>query len=249
MNREEQPNIVKEVHEGLGTSEKAAALASHLGINAVRKQISLRYFLAFNCEGYHKQINQSSRCQKTFNRNLKVSLALKPVKMEQQVMKQVGVDLIQVPESNGFKFVIVLIDYFSKWTEIKPLSNKTAVSVAPILYKVICRHGYFKIQINNQGREFVKSVSIALRDMIGTQQHVTSAYHLQANALEMKRGIEEKAMNSIVCLQKKQKNDYDRKHATASKDCVGQKVLLRNLLRNDRKGAKMNFSWLGPYAY
>ena len=44
IDREEQLNIVKEVHEGLGTSEKAVALASHLGINAVKKQISTRFF-------------------------------------------------------------------------------------------------------------------------------------------------------------------------------------------------------------
>ena len=112
-----------------------------------------------------------------------MSPALKPVKVEQQVMKQVGVDLIKLPESNGFNYVIVLIDYFSKWTEAEPLTDKTAVSVAAFLYRVICRHGCFQIQINDQGREFVNSVSIALHDMTGVQQRVTSAYHPQANGL------------------------------------------------------------------
>ena len=70
----------------------------------------------------------------------------------------------------------------------EPLRNKTAVSVAAFLYKVICRHinifcGSFKIQINDQVREFVNSVSVALNDMTGTQQRVTSAYHPQANGL------------------------------------------------------------------
>ena len=32
-------------------------------------------------------------------------------------MKQVDVNLIQLPKSNGFKYVIVLINYFSKLTE------------------------------------------------------------------------------------------------------------------------------------
>ena len=80
--------------------------------------------------------------------------ALKPVKVEQQV----GVDLIQLPESNGFKYGIVLVDYFSKWTKTELLSNKKVVSVASFLYKVICRHGCFKIQINDQSCEFVNSV-------------------------------------------------------------------------------------------
>ncbi|XP_065664643.1 uncharacterized protein LOC136086278 [Hydra vulgaris] len=112
-----------------------------------------------------------------------VSPALKPVKVKQQVIKQVGVDLIKLPESNRFNYVIVLIDYFSKWTEAEPLMNKAAVSVAAFLCRVICRHGCFQIQVNDQGREFVNSVSIVLHDMTGVQQRVTSADHPQANGL------------------------------------------------------------------
>ena len=63
------------------------------------------------------------------------------------------------------------------------LLSKKAISVALFLYKVICRHGCFQIQINDQGREFVNSVSIALHNMTGVQQRVTSAYHPQANCL------------------------------------------------------------------
>ncbi|XP_065664724.1 uncharacterized protein LOC136086358 [Hydra vulgaris] len=99
-------------------------------------------------------------------------------------MKQVGVDLIKLPASNGFNYVIVLIDYFSKWTEAEPLIDKTAISVALFFYKVICRHGCFQIQINDQGREFVNTVSIALHEMTGVQQRVTSAYYSQANGLQ-----------------------------------------------------------------
>ena len=30
-------------------------------------------------------------------------------------MKQVGIDLTQLPEVNGYKYLIVLIDCFNKW--------------------------------------------------------------------------------------------------------------------------------------
>ena len=67
------------------------------------------------------------------------------------------------------------------------------------------------------------------------------------NTLEMKKRIEEKAISNIICSQNKQKKQYDRRHAMATEYSVGQKVLLRNLTRDDKKGAKMTFSWLGPY--
>ena len=45
------------------------------------------------------------------------------------------------------------------------------------------RHGCFKIQINDQGKEFVNEVSNKLLEMTGTEQRVTSAYHPQSNGL------------------------------------------------------------------
>ena len=98
-------------------------------------------------------------------------------------MKQVGVDLCNFPEVDGFKHLIVLIDYFSKWSEVKPVKDKSAPTVAAFLYDVMCRHGCFKIQINDQGKEFVNEVSNKLLEMTGTEQRVTSAYHPQSNGL------------------------------------------------------------------
>ncbi|XP_065658608.1 uncharacterized protein LOC136083127 [Hydra vulgaris] len=98
-------------------------------------------------------------------------------------MKQVGIDLTQLPEVNCYKYLIVLIDYFSKWVEAEPLFDKIAKSVALFLYKKISRHGCFEIQINDQGHEFVNELSNELHRKTGTHQRMTSAYHPQANGL------------------------------------------------------------------
>lgn len=51
------------------------------------------------------------------------------------------------------------------------------------LYDLICIHGCTRIQINDQGREFVNQVSARLFQLTGTAQRITSAYHPQANGL------------------------------------------------------------------
>ncbi len=38
--------------------------------------------------------------------------------------------------TQGNKYIITLTDYFSKWAEASPLSDKTAASVAKFLFKV-----------------------------------------------------------------------------------------------------------------
>ena len=48
---------------------------------------------------------------------------------------------------------------------------------------MICRHGRVKIQIKDQGREFVNEVRSKLHKMTGVNQCVTSAYHPQTNGL------------------------------------------------------------------
>ena len=54
---------------------------------------------------------------------------------------QVGIDLIGLlPETpRGNKYIVTLVDYFSKWPEAEPLPNKSAKGVALFLYKMMCR--------------------------------------------------------------------------------------------------------------
>ena len=82
---------------------------------------------------------------------------------------------------DGYCHVVVLIDHFSKWYEPKPIKNKSALTVAQFLYVVICRHGFFELQINCQGRKFVNDVNTELYKLTGVEQRVTAVYHLQSN--------------------------------------------------------------------
>lgn len=57
------------------------------------------------------------------------------------VFKQIRIYLITLPEINGFRCVVVAIDYFSKWREAWPLQDKKTVSVPRLIYdEIICRH-------------------------------------------------------------------------------------------------------------
>ena len=79
---------------------------------------------------------------------------LHPIPIPSKVWFQIGVDLCSLPHTDeGFVCVCVVVDYFSKWVEAKPLKAKTAHEVAVFLYELICRHGCTCIQINDQGRK------------------------------------------------------------------------------------------------
>ena len=51
---------------------------------------------------------------------------------------QVGIDLIgPLPKtSRGNRYVVTLVDYFSKWPEAAPLPDKTAQGIAMFLFEL-----------------------------------------------------------------------------------------------------------------
>ena len=51
-------------------------------------------------------------------------------------------------------------DIFTKWLEANLIREKTALTVATFLYELMCRHGCFRLQIKDQGREFVNETSL-----------------------------------------------------------------------------------------
>ena len=108
---------------------------------------------------------------------------LQSIPVPSEMMKQIGVNICNLPTVDGYKHLVGAIDYFSKWSEAKPLKDKLAISVAEFVYELVCRHCCFQIQINDQGREFVNAVADTLHDMTGVDQRITSAYHPQSNGL------------------------------------------------------------------
>ena len=93
-------------------------------------------------------------------------------------------DQCNLSEVEGYRHLAVCINYFSKWTGAKPIKNKTAPTIAQFLYELMCRHGCFSVQINDQGRDEGRDEeSDELHRLTGVKQRVTSAYHPQSNGL------------------------------------------------------------------
>ena len=60
----------------------------------------------------------------------------------------------------------------------------------------------------------------------------------------MRANKHQTADESISSVQEKQRRDYN---SSQYKIKVGQKVLLKNQRRMDRKGVKFSFKWFGPF--
>ena len=89
-----------------------------------------------------------------------------------------------LPESpEGFKYILLITDSFSRWCEAFPTKTQEAKTVADILYKeIFTRYGAPRTLVSDQGRQFLSYVVRALCEMFKVKKVNTSPYHPQTNS-------------------------------------------------------------------
>lgn len=90
-------------------------------------------------------------------------------------------DLMTLRPHLGYRYILCVICYFSKWVELVPLKDKSAATVSWEFYKLNCRHGTPSVIITDQGTEFQNSTMNEMCRMTGTEHRITSAYHPQVS--------------------------------------------------------------------
>ena len=98
---------------------------------------------------------------------------------------RVGVDILKMPRtSRGHQYVLVFIDYLTKWVEAFPLRDQTALTIARTLVeKVITVHGVPREILSDRGANFLSNLMAELYKLLGTRKVNTTAYHPKTDGL------------------------------------------------------------------
>ncbi|WKA00253.1 hypothetical protein VitviT2T_018632 [Vitis vinifera] len=95
-----------------------------------------------------------------------------------------GIDIIgkiSPKSSSGHEFILVVIDYFTKWVEVASYARLTSSGVASFIRShIICRYGVPHELISDRGVHFRVEVD-TLVQRYGIQHHRSSAYRSQTN--------------------------------------------------------------------
>ncbi len=76
------------------------------------------------------------------------------------------------------------IDYFTKYSEARVLTNTNAKSVANFIYEdIICRHGYPRKIISDRGSYFNNQVIEKLLERFKIRHNLSTPYHSKTNGL------------------------------------------------------------------
>ena len=84
--------------------------------------------------------------------------------------------------SHGMKYILVAVDYVSKWFEAIALANNEGKSVIAFLKKnIFSRFGTPKAIISDGGSHFFKRLFKGLLEKYGVRHNVATPYHPQTS--------------------------------------------------------------------
>lgn len=134
--------------------------SGHLGSKKTYARLRQRYYWP----GYKRDVRTYVRgCDKCAKRKGPTKTKQAPMQILRSgyPMERIAIDILgELPVTErGNKYILVVADYFTKWTECFPMPNMEARTVAKILVEdVICRFGVPDKIHSDQGRQFESKV-------------------------------------------------------------------------------------------
>lgn len=96
-----------------------------------------------------------------------------------------NIDLVgPLPVSQGYTYLLTIVDRFTRWPEAIPLSATDALSCArAFVASWVARFGVPLDMTSDRGPQFVSSLWKDIANLLGMKLHHTSAFHPQSNGL------------------------------------------------------------------
>ena len=130
----------------------------------------------------YKFCSNCLKCQASVNLRKNDRMPLQPI-IEVEIFDLWGIDFMgPFPNSDGFEYILVAVDYLSRWVEAIPTrTNDHKVVLKFIQQNIFSRFGCPRAIISDGGTHFNNHQFCALLKKNGVHHRVTTPYHPQAN--------------------------------------------------------------------
>ncbi len=160
-----------------------AVVAGHPGRERTLAALRTHYYWPTMKIDTEKYVDQCTKCA------VYKGVATGPAPIQQyhpptRPFECVSVDLLQLPPSHqGSKYVVVMVDMFSRFVILEPIA-KTARAVAhAIVSRLICEHTAPRVLLSDNGAEFRNKILQEICSQFNVTQTFTVAYHPVSNGL------------------------------------------------------------------
>ena len=167
-------DILKEIHDNSG--HQCDRYTCNIGKD--------RYYWPCMLKDITLYVQNCARCAKNQPCLKKPTTPLQPLPVITKIWFRVGMDLTgPLIDSNGFKYILSVIDHFTRWLETRPLRCKEAQEVAGGIYSIYCRQGAPVQVISDNGTEFTNQLYKTLHQVYNCKLIFSTPYHPQTNGL------------------------------------------------------------------
>jgi hypothetical protein len=185
LSRAEGQELMKEIHAGL--------CGAHIGSRPLLGKISRQGFYwpkeALDAADLVQKCENCQKCATDQKQPSSLTQLIQPT----WPLQRWGLDLLSpFPLAQGnLKYVVVAVEYFSKWIESKPLATITSATIQKFFWhNNVCRFDVSKAITVDNGTQFDAETFKAFYDQIGTKIHFASVRHPGSNGLvERANGI------------------------------------------------------------
>nr|GEW66393.1 reverse transcriptase domain-containing protein [Tanacetum cinerariifolium] len=156
-----------------------------------------------------------------------------------------------LPSSRGNKYILVAVDYLSKWVEAKAIPTNDARVVAKFLKSLFARFGTPHNIISDRGTHFCNDQFTKVMLKYGVTHHLSIAYHPQTSGkveevrINELNELRDQAYENSLIYKEKTKRLHDLKIKNRVFN-IGDRVLLFNSCLKIFSG-KLKSRWSGPF--
>ncbi len=159
---------------------------AHYALKSTYDRIRVRYMWKTMYRDIDSFIKACQTCQR-FNKGPITRAGLrKRLPYVSYAFEMVAIDIVgPLPTTSGQNvYLLVVIDYLTRYCEVFALPNSSASTVARVLVRdVILRHGEIRCILTDNGSNFRSKLFMEICKLFGIKQLRTTAYHPQCNGM------------------------------------------------------------------
>lgn len=171
--------------DALKSYHDSLAGGGHLGVDKVKTAMYQKYYWPGMHNDIVTYVKSCDRCQLAKRDYNPHKPPMVPMPMSKR-FERWHIDILGPLNrtEEGYEYVLLCIDSFTRWSEAFPLKSQSAKETADVLYKeIFTRFGAPKILFSDRGRNFMSNLVNALCELFQITQHHTSAYHPNTNGM------------------------------------------------------------------